>query len=75
VSLCFDANDPLRLARFWAATLLWEIHDESDEEIGLTLVHRRNKKSRSLRERLAARIAHARDSIQLERIWRKRNKQ
>jgi len=32
-SLCFDANDPLRLARFWAAALLWEIDDETDEEI------------------------------------------
>jgi len=35
VSLCFDANDPLRLARFWAAALHWEIHDETDEEIDL----------------------------------------
>jgi len=35
VSLCFDANDPLRLARFWAAALHWDIHDETDEEIGL----------------------------------------
>ena len=25
VTLCFDANDPLRLARFWAATLQWDI--------------------------------------------------
>ena len=33
--LCFDANDPLRLARFWAATLHWGIADETDEEIGL----------------------------------------
>lgn len=30
VSLCFDANDPLRSARFWAAALRWEIHDETD---------------------------------------------
>jgi hypothetical protein len=35
VSLCFDANDPLRLARFWAATLHWDIYDETDDEIGL----------------------------------------
>ena len=34
-NLCFDATDPLRLARFWAAALLWEIDDETDEEIGL----------------------------------------
>jgi predicted enzyme related to lactoylglutathione lyase len=33
-ALCFDANDPLRLARFWASALDWEI-DESDTEIGL----------------------------------------
>ena len=36
VSLCFDANDPVRLARFWAAALLWDIDDESGDEIGLT---------------------------------------
>jgi predicted enzyme related to lactoylglutathione lyase len=30
-ALCFDANDPRLLARFWAATLRWEI----DDEIGL----------------------------------------
>jgi hypothetical protein len=35
ISLCFDANDPLRLAHFWAAALLWELDDEADEEIGL----------------------------------------
>jgi hypothetical protein len=35
VTLCFDANDPLTLARFWAATLQWEIDNEADEEIGL----------------------------------------
>src|SRR4029079_15468624 len=27
--------DALRLARFWAATLHWDIYDETDEEIGL----------------------------------------
>ena len=35
VSLCFDANDPLRLARFWADALLWKIDDEIQDEIGL----------------------------------------
>ncbi len=35
VALCFDANDPLGLARFWAEALHWEIHDETHDEIGL----------------------------------------
>jgi predicted enzyme related to lactoylglutathione lyase len=35
IALCFDANDPARLARFWAEALHWEIDDESDEVIGL----------------------------------------
>jgi predicted enzyme related to lactoylglutathione lyase len=35
VALCFDANDPLRVARFWAAALRWEIEDETQEEIAL----------------------------------------
>ena len=35
VSLCFDANDPLGLARFWADALRWEIDDESSDEVGL----------------------------------------
>jgi predicted enzyme related to lactoylglutathione lyase len=34
-ALCFDANDPLGLARFWAAALRWEIDDETQGEIGL----------------------------------------
>ncbi len=34
VSLCLDANDPLRLARFWAEALGWQI-DESSDEVGL----------------------------------------
>jgi predicted enzyme related to lactoylglutathione lyase len=34
VSLVIDANDPGRLARFWAAALHWDI-DETDDEIGL----------------------------------------
>ena len=35
VALCFDANDPLRLARFWADALHREIDDETHDEIGL----------------------------------------
>ena len=35
VALCFDANEPLRLARFWAAALRWELDDENPDEIGL----------------------------------------
>jgi predicted enzyme related to lactoylglutathione lyase len=35
VALCVDANDPLRLARFWAAALRWVIDGEASEEIGL----------------------------------------
>ncbi|HEX3566176.1 MAG TPA: VOC family protein [Acidimicrobiales bacterium] len=34
-TLGFDANDPVRLARFWAAALDWAIDDETDDEIGL----------------------------------------
>jgi predicted enzyme related to lactoylglutathione lyase/catechol 2,3-dioxygenase-like lactoylglutathione lyase family enzyme len=30
VALCFDANDPCRLARFWSGLLGWEIDDASD---------------------------------------------
>jgi predicted enzyme related to lactoylglutathione lyase len=28
LALCFDANDPLRLARFWAGVLNWELTDD-----------------------------------------------
>ncbi|HLL50186.1 MAG TPA: VOC family protein [Thermomicrobiales bacterium] len=35
VALCFDANDPLGMARFWADALRWEIIDETPDEIGL----------------------------------------
>ena len=35
VALCFDANDPFRLARFWADALRWVIHDEAADQIGL----------------------------------------
>jgi predicted enzyme related to lactoylglutathione lyase len=34
-NLCFDANDPRQLARFWAGVLNWEIYDEAHEGIGL----------------------------------------
>ena len=34
-SLCFDANDPMRLAHFWAIALGWDIDDEGSGEIGL----------------------------------------
>jgi len=35
IQLCIDANDPLGLARFWAAALRWKIADESAEEVSL----------------------------------------
>jgi hypothetical protein len=35
VALCFAANDPLGLARFWAEALRWEVADESPAEVGL----------------------------------------
>jgi predicted enzyme related to lactoylglutathione lyase len=35
VALCVDANDPLRLARFWAEALGWEVAPEAGEEISL----------------------------------------
>ena len=35
VALCFDTNDPLGLARFWAEALRWEIDDGTRDEIGL----------------------------------------
>src|SRR3954454_14031911 len=34
-ALSFDANDPLRLARFWAGVLGWETADESHDGIAL----------------------------------------
>jgi predicted enzyme related to lactoylglutathione lyase len=33
VALCFDADDPLVLARFWAAALGWEVDNETQDEI------------------------------------------
>jgi predicted enzyme related to lactoylglutathione lyase len=35
VNLGFDANDPLRLARFWATALRWEVEDETEDEVGV----------------------------------------
>ena len=35
VALCFDANDPLGLARFWAEALRWEMSAEASDDIGL----------------------------------------
>jgi catechol 2,3-dioxygenase-like lactoylglutathione lyase family enzyme len=35
VALCFDANDPLRLARFWAEALYWHLGTETRDEVGL----------------------------------------
>jgi predicted enzyme related to lactoylglutathione lyase len=36
VALCFDANDPPRLARFWAGVLGWEMADDPHD--GITLL-------------------------------------
>lgn len=35
VALCFDANDPVGLARFWAAALHWDVSDRAGDEVGL----------------------------------------
>jgi catechol 2,3-dioxygenase-like lactoylglutathione lyase family enzyme len=35
VALCFDSNDPHRLARFWADALRWDVDDEIQGEIQL----------------------------------------
>jgi hypothetical protein len=35
VALCLDANDPLRLARFWAEALSWEIHHPAGDQVEL----------------------------------------
>ncbi|MDQ2836415.1 MAG: VOC family protein [Actinomycetota bacterium] len=34
-ALCVDANDPLRLARFWAGVLSWELADDPHDGIAL----------------------------------------
>jgi glyoxalase superfamily protein len=35
LALCFDANDPLGLARFWAGVLDWEMDDGRHDGIAL----------------------------------------
>lgn len=35
VGLCIDANDPLELARFWAAALGWEVAAETTHDVAL----------------------------------------
>jgi predicted enzyme related to lactoylglutathione lyase len=35
ISLCLDAHDLLRQARFWAEALRWDIDDETEGEVGL----------------------------------------
>ena len=35
IALCFDANDPHRLARFWAEALRWNIGDQADGVVSL----------------------------------------
>jgi hypothetical protein len=35
VALCVDANDPLRLARFWAEALRWKVGDDTGDEVSL----------------------------------------
>ena len=35
VALCFDANDPLRLARFWVGVLAWEMAEDPRDGIAL----------------------------------------
>jgi predicted enzyme related to lactoylglutathione lyase len=37
VAVCFDANDPLRLGRFWAGVLGWEMADDAHDGIVLLL--------------------------------------
>jgi hypothetical protein len=34
-ALCFDANDPIRFARFWADAPLWNVAHPTYDEIGL----------------------------------------
>jgi Glyoxalase-like domain len=34
-ALCFDANDPLHLARFWSAALRWNVNDKDQDVIEL----------------------------------------
>jgi predicted enzyme related to lactoylglutathione lyase len=34
-ALCFDANDPLRLARFWVGVLGWDMADDGRDRVAL----------------------------------------
>jgi catechol 2,3-dioxygenase-like lactoylglutathione lyase family enzyme len=38
VALCFDANDPLGLARFWSGVLGWDTADDRADHDGVTLL-------------------------------------
>jgi len=49
------------------------VNARGEEEIRLTLIHRRNRKRFSFRHQLAFRVGHARDCVQLERILRRTN--
>ena len=44
-ALCFDANDPLRLAPFWAGVLGWEMVDEDPDEKCAAVHQRMNEGS------------------------------
>jgi predicted enzyme related to lactoylglutathione lyase len=35
VALCFDANDPVGLARFWSGVLGWEVSDDPEDDVTL----------------------------------------
>jgi hypothetical protein len=35
LTVCFNADEPLRLARFWGGVLGWEIADDAEDGIGL----------------------------------------
>ena len=35
IAVCFDANDPLRLARFWAGVLDWDLSQNPDDVVTL----------------------------------------
>jgi hypothetical protein len=34
-AVCFDANDPLGLARFWAGVLGWEMSEDPQDSVAL----------------------------------------
>ena len=35
LAVCFDAHDPLRLARFWSGVLGWEMADDPNGGVAL----------------------------------------